>query len=249
LISLFSFQLSYFDLAIVLLVALFIGMAKTGVHGAGMLAVPMLATVFGGQLSSGIMLPMLLLADVLGVWYYHRHASWSHLKILLPWALLGIIVGTITGSYINDSIFKVIMATTIIISMIIMLWVETKKSEVPKQKLFARATGVAGGFTSMVGNLAGAITSVYLLSVRLPKNVFIGTSAWFFLVINWMKVPFHVWVWHTINWNTVLFDLTLLPAIVLGAWLGITIVRSLSEKMYRWFIIVMTLVAAIGMLL
>lgn len=210
-IQLFSFQLSHTDAALVLLVALFIGMAKTGVHGAGMLAVPLLATVFGGQFSSGIMLPMLLLADVLGVWYYHRHASWVHLKILLPWSLLGIILGTITGKYIDDSVFKMIMAVTIIISMGIMLWMEGRKEAVPRQKLFARATGVAGGFTSMVGNLAGAITSVYLLSVRLPKNVFIGTSAWFFLVINWMKVPFHVWAWHTIRWNTVLLILLYCP--------------------------------------
>jgi uncharacterized membrane protein YfcA len=101
----------------------------------------------------------------------------------------------------------------------------------------------------MVGNLAGSVMSVYLLSVRLPKNAFIGTTAWFFLVVNWFKVPFHVFAWHTITWNTIWFDLTLLPLIMLGAWLGIIIVKALSETMYRWFIIVMTLVAAIGMVI
>jgi uncharacterized protein len=250
-VTLFSFTLTYTEIVIILCVALLTGMAKTGVHGAGMLSVPLLANVFGGQLSSGIMLPMLVLADVFGVWYYHRHASWHHLKILFPWAAVGIVVGTITGTYINDQIFKLMMSITILVSVVIMLWLERlgQPDKIPKHKSFAIATGIAGGFTSMVGNLAGSVMSVYLLSVRLPKNAFIGTTAWFFLVVNWFKVPFHVFAWHTISWNTVWFDLTLLPLIMLGAWLGIIIVKALSETMYRWFIIVMTLVAAIGMVI
>jgi len=250
-LSLFSFDLTYSQVLIVASVAILIGMAKTGVHGAGMLAVPLLATVFGGQLSSGIMLPILLLADLMGVWYYHRHASWQHLKILFPWAAVGVVVGTITGSYINDSIFKIVMAVTIVVSVIIMLWLEKMKTpeEIPDKKSFAIATGIAGGFTSMVGNLAGSVMSVYLLSVRLPKNAFIGTTAWFFLVVNWFKVPFHVFVWNTIQLNTIFFSLLTLPLIMLGAWLGIMLVRQLSDTTYRWFIIAMTLIAAAGMLL
>ncbi|HRG78809.1 MAG TPA: sulfite exporter TauE/SafE family protein [Cyclobacteriaceae bacterium] len=249
--TLFSFTLTYTEIIIILCVALLTGMAKTGVHGAGMLSVPLLANVFGGQLSSGVMLPMLVLADVFGVWYYHRHASWHHLKILFPWAAVGIVAGTITGTYINDQIFKMMMAITILVSVIIMLWLERlgQPNKIPAHKSFAITTGIAGGFTSMVGNLAGSVMSVYLLSVRLPKNAFIGTTAWFFLVVNWFKVPFHVFGWHTISWNTVWFDLTLLPLIMLGAWLGIIIVKALSETMYRWFIIIMTLVAAIGMVI
>ena len=225
-------------------------MAKTGVHGAGMLAVPLLATVFGGQLSSGVMLPMLVLADVIGVWYYHRHASWHHLKILFPWAAVGVVAGTVTGNYINDHIFKIVMAVTIGISLIIMLWLErlSTPDKIPKSKAFAITTGVASGFTSMVGNLAGSVMSIYLLAVRLPKNGFIGTTAWFFMVVNWFKVPFHVFAWHTIGWNTILLDLLTLPVIMLGAYIGIVIVGKLSDTMYRWFIIAMTLIAAIGML-
>ncbi len=249
-ITLFTFELSYLQIFIVLSVALLTGMAKTGVHGAGMLSVPLLANVFGGQLSSGIMLPMLVLADVFGVWYYHRHASWHHLKILFPWAAVGVIVGTIAGSYINDHMFKMMMAGTIVLSVIIMLWLEKigTQDNIPKSKIFGVGTGIAGGFTSMVGNLAGSVMSVYLLSVRLPKNAFIGTTAWFFLVVNWFKVPFHVFAWHTISLNTLLFDLLTLPAIILGAYLGIILVRKLTDTMYRWFIIGMTLIAAIGML-
>jgi uncharacterized membrane protein YfcA len=249
LITLFSYELSYYALGAVFTVALLTGMSKTGVHGAGMLAVPLLANVFGGQYSSGIMLPMLVMADVLGVWYYHRHASWSHLKILFPWAALGVILGTVVGKYIDDSVFRIIMAIIILSSVVVMLWLERgHKEDVPHQKSFAITTGILGGFTSMVGNLAGTVMAVYLLSIRLPKNVFIGTTAWFFMATNWFKVPFHVFSWKTITLNTFLLDLITLPFIVLGAYLGIIIVKALSEKTYRWFIIIMTIVAAIFML-
>lgn len=224
-------------------------MSKTGVHGAGMLAVPLLVNVFGGQSSSGVLLPMLVMADVLGVWYYHRHASWSHLKILFPWAALGVIFGTVVGEYIDDKIFKIIMAVIILVSVVVMVWLERgHKKDVPHQQSFAVTTGILSGFTSMVGNLAGTVMAVYLLSIRLPKNVFIGTTAWFFMATNWFKVPFHVFVWHTITLNTLLFDLLSLPFILLGAYLGIIIVRRLSERTYRWFIIAMTIVAAVFML-
>ncbi len=249
-ITTFSFHLSYFHLIALGAVALFTGMAKTGVHGAGMMSVPMLAATFGGQLSSGIMLPMLCIADIFGVIYYHRHASWKHLKKLFPWAAIGVVMGTVIGEYVNDDLFKVIMAIIILFSVAIMIWLEQgHKKDIPDYLWFSRVTGTAGGFTSMVGNLAGSVMAIYLLSMRLPKNVYIGTTAWFFMVINWFKVPFHVFAWHTISTNTFLLNLLTIPIILLGAFLGVKIVKVLSEKIYRWFIIGMTLMAAIYMLI
>lgn len=249
-IEIFSFLFTPNQLLIFLLVAVFIGMSKTGIHGAGMLAVPLLALLFGGQLSSGVLLPILCLADVIGVWYYHRHASWYHLKKLFPWAALGTVLGTIVGGTIDDQTFKLVMAFIIGISVLIMIWFERgRREKVPDYKWFASLTGVAGGFTSMIGNLATSVVAIYFLAMRLPKNAFIGTSAWFFLVINWFKVPFHIFSWKTITWNTFLLDLATLPFIIVGAFLGIIIVRRIPDRAYRWFIIVMTIVAAVFMIL
>ena len=225
-------------------------MSKTGIHGAGMMAVPMLALLFGGQLSSGILLPILCLADVMGVWYYHRHASWYHLRKLFPWAAVGTVLGTIVGSNIDDETFKLVMGVIIVISVFIMVWLERgHRDEVPDYKWFASLTGVAGGFTSMIGNLATSVVAIYFLTMRLPKNAFIGTTARFFLVINWFKVPFHIFSWKTITWNTVLLDLSALPFIAFGAYLGVIIVKKIKDRAYRWFIIAMTLVAAVFMVL
>ena len=237
-------------IAIVLSVALFLGMAKTGVHGAGLLSVPLLAIAFGGKISSGLMLPMLVIADVFGVWYYHRHASFTHLRILFPWAALGIMAGSWAGNYIQEDVFRNIMAITIFASLIVMVWLEFGgKEKIPDTIYFAAIAGFLGGFTSMIGNLAGTVMVVYFLSMKLPKNIFIGTSAWFFLVVNWFKVPFHVWVWHTINADSWILALWLTPAIIVGAFAGVFLVKKMSEQVYRWFIVGMTAVAAVVMVL
>ena len=247
-IELFEFTFSRNEFLLFLLVAVFIGMSKTGIHGAGMMAVPLLALVFGGQQSSGILLPILCLADVMGVLYYHRHASWYHLKKLFPWAALGTVLGTVVGGMIDDQAFRLVMAVIIFVSVGIMIWLERGRREaVPDNKWFASLTGVAGGFTSMIGNLATSVVAIYFLTMRLPKNAFIGTTAWFFLVINWFKLPFHIFSWETITWNTFLLDLATLPFIGVGAFLGIVIVKKIKDRAYRWFIIVMTVVAALFM--
>lgn len=249
--TIFSYNLEIKDILILLAVGLLSGMSKTGVHGASMLSVPLLALVFGGQNSSGVMLPILLIADAIGVWYYHRHASVKHLKIIIPWAISGIVLGTVIGKLIDDHIFRLIMATTILGSIVIMFWLnsERHKDEVPNNPFFAGTMGILGGFTSMVGNLAGSVMAVYLLAVRLPKNIYIGTTSWFFLIINWAKVPFHVLSWHTINLNTALLSLLTSPAIILGAVIGIAIIKKISEEKFRIFIISMTVLASFFMLL
>ncbi len=249
-IELFDFTFTTNQFFLFLLVSVLVGMSKTGIHGAGMMAVPLLALVFGGQLSSGILLPILCMADVMGVWYYHRHASWYHLRKLFPWAALGTVLGTVVGGIIDDYTFRLVMGIIILVSVLIMIWLEREqRHKVPDYKWFASLTGVAGGFTSMIGNLATSVVAIYLLSMRLPKNAFIGTTAWFFLVLNWFKVPFHVLGWKTITWNTLLLDLSALPFIALGAFFGVAIVKRIQDRAYRWFIIGMTVVASIFMLL
>ena len=93
-------------------------------------------------------------------------------------------------------------------------------------------------------NAAGPVMSLYLLSMHLPKKTFIGTAAWFFLIINVIKVPFHVFSWNTITSQTLMVDIAGIPAILLGVFIGIKTVKLIPEKVYRYFIIVTTVFAA-----
>ena len=247
-VNLFSYELSYLSFIAFLFCGVLVGMAKTGVHGMGMIAVPILAATFGGKTSSGLMLPMLIMADVFGVAYYHRHAEWKYLIKLFPWAILGVLLGTWTGNYIDDQLFRSIMGVIIFVSLGVMVWLERiNKESIPDYWWFAMILGVVAGFTTMVGNLAGSAMALYLLSMRMPKNEFIGTAAWFFMAINWFKIPFHIWSWHTIDLNSILLDLTVLPSIAVGAYLGINVIKKVSDQNFRWFIMVMTAVAAVFM--
>lgn len=234
----------------VALCAALIGMSKTGLAGAGLLVVPIMATIFGGKLSTGIVLPMLSMADLFAVWYYHRHANWSYVLKLLPWTVIGVFVGIYVGDIVTDVAFNDIMGIIVLVSVVILVWRDVKKDiRVPSGYLFPVIMGLAAGFATMVGNAAGGLMALYLLSMRLPKNEFIGTGAWFFLIINLFKIPFHITVWETINLETFSFNLILFPAIALGAFAGIYIVKLIPEKGYRIFMLVSTTISAIVLIM
>jgi hypothetical protein len=230
-----------------------IGMSKTGINGLGTLVVPFMAFAFGGLPSSGLVLPMLVMADVFGVIYYHRSASFKTLLKVLPWAVVGIAFGIITGKAISAVQFKQLIGVLLILSLAIMVWSEysTKRANTLRKhpKWFAVPFGVIGGFSTMIGNAAGPIMSVYLLSKKLPKNEFIGTAAWFFFLVNLFKMPLQIWGWHNITLETLKFNLLLLPAIVLGAYLGIKLVKLISDNVYRWFVLVATLISSLALII
>jgi uncharacterized protein len=242
-------SLSMWILAI--LCAFMIGMAKTGIHALGTLVVPIMAFIFGGMPSSGLVLPMLVMADVFGVLYYHRSAQWKTLLKVLPWAFAGILAGLITGKSISANQFKHLIGILVIASLSVMIWLEIKKTRngdaVPHKVWFAVPFGIMGGFSTMIGNAAGPIMSVYLLSMNLQKNTYIGTTAWFFFIVNVFKLPLQIWGWHNITLKTLGFNLVLLPAIALGALAGIKVVKLMPEGAYRWFIVAATFLSAIAL--
>jgi uncharacterized membrane protein YfcA len=86
--------------------------------------------------------------------------------------------------------------------------------------------------------------AVFLLSVRLPKTAFVGTAAWFFMIINYLKLPLQYFVWRNITLKTILFDVTVLPSVLIGAAAGVFLVKRVSEAHYRIMVYVMTIISA-----
>lgn len=232
--------------------AFLIGMAKTGINALGTLVVPIMAFIFGGMPSSGLVLPMLIMADIFGVAYYHRSADWKTLIKVLPWALTGVLAGLAVGKNISALQFRHLIGILVILSMAVMGWLEIMKRRtgepVPHKSWFGIPFGISGGFSTMIGNAAGPIMAVYLLSMDLPKRTFIGTTAWFFFLINCSKLPLQIWGWHNITLSTLAFNLTLFPAIAAGAFAGIWFVKKVPERAYRWVIVGATLASAIALL-
>jgi len=215
----------------------------------GLLIVPIMASVFGAKPSTGIVLPMLILADIMAVIYYRRSVNWKYIKKLIPWALIGVLVGVLTGDVIDESQFKWLLGGIIVTMLLLLIVNDLRKSKkIPDNRLFASVMGLIGGFTTMVGNAAGPVFSIYLLAMKLPKKEFIGTGAFFFFIINISKVPFHIFVWETINEKTIGTDLFLFPLIAIGMFVGVRLVKLFPEKLYRYFVIGMTTIAAVVML-
>jgi uncharacterized membrane protein YfcA len=242
-----SFDLSIWQWLWVILAAFIVGFSKTGISGLTMLVIPIIATIFGGKESTGILLPMLLIGDAFAVFYYNRHAEWKNIRKLLPWALIGIILGGIVGNYINDKQFKAFIATSILICVFILIYTEKKGDnlKIPKGSWFNILMGIASGFTSMIGNAAGPIFSIYLLTMGFKKNNYMGTASWFFLIINLSKLPLQILFWHNISLKTTLLAGGMIPAITLGALLGAIVIKKLNEKPFRYIIICMTTIVAI----
>ncbi len=230
--------------------AFIFGLVKAGLKGVDMLSVTIMALVFGGKSSTGIVLPLLCVADIAAVSYYHRHAEWHHFRKLIPWMAIGIMLGVFLGKDLNEQLFRQLMAAIVVITIVIVLWMELRQSTtVPQHPAFASVTGLVAGFATMMGNLAGAFSNLYFLAMRMPKNNFIGTAAWLFLVINLFKLPFQAFYWKNITSTTLITDLLLLPALALGFITGIKVVNKLQDTNYRKVVMVLTLVGSVMMLL
>ncbi|WP_299584031.1 sulfite exporter TauE/SafE family protein [uncultured Sunxiuqinia sp.] len=245
------FDLSPLQWVLMAVCGMLIGMSKVGVPGVSMIVVPILAFIFGGKQSTGVLLPILMMADLFGVGYYRRHAQWSYLVKILPWAFIGVGLALWVGKIVNDEQFKDLIAILVFMCIGLMLWKDRRKGKnfFPDSWWFAASMGVLGGFATMIGNVAGPIFAIYLLAMHLPKNNFIGTSAWFFLILNFCKFPLHLFIWKTISWPSLKMDLMTLPAIALGAFLGIWLVRIIPEKTYRTAVIVITAISAFLLLI
>jgi uncharacterized membrane protein YfcA len=231
---------------LIALAAFIIGLSKAGLKGIDMLNVTIMAIVFGGKASTGIVLPLLCSADIMAVIYYHRHAQWPLFWRLIPWMMVGILVGVFTGKDLDEILFRKIMAVIIMLTVVIMVMMELRRTmTVPSNRFFTAGMGLVAGFTTMLGNLAGAFSNIYFLAMQLTKNDFIGTAAWVFLAMNFFKLPFQAFYWKNITAVTLTTDLLLLPALVIGFWAGLKIVARIKDDTYRKLVIVLTLIGAV----
>ncbi len=244
-----SYHLSVLQWVAIGLAVFLLGLSKAGIKGIGIVLIVILAFVFGEKASTGVLLPMLVVADIMAVIYYNRHARWSFIKKLLPWMIVGVLVGVWIGNDISETIFKRMMAVIIIVSVIIMFYTENRSSTtVPRNRFFSGTTGFLAGFATMIGNLAGPIANVYFLAMRFPKNEFIGTAAWLFFIINVFKLPFHFFVWKTVTKETLILNSALIPVVFLGFFLGAYIVKLISNVNYRRFVLIVTAIGGVVML-
>jgi len=242
-------DLGFAGWAVLALCAVMVGISKTGVPGFGILVVPLMALVLPARGSTGVALGILILADLFAAGYYRRHAQFAHIVRLLPVAFAGIVAGYFGLKMITDAQLKPIIGI-IVLAMLAVNWWRTRSdadAAIPDKWLFAAVMGFLAGVTTMMANAAGPVMIVYLLAMRLPKTEFVGTSAWFFFIVNWLKVPFSLHL-GLVTVESVKLDLLTLPFILVGVLLGIFILRRMPQKVFDVVVQVLTAAAAIKLL-
>ncbi len=246
------FELTLLEWILVIFCALCIGFSKSGLPNLVILVVTLLMFVFPARDSVGILLPMLLVGDFFAIIYYRRNVKWNHLKGLIPWVLIGIVAGYFVLEYVNDAQLKPLIGIIVLV-MITLNFVRERfgtkfNTLLPNSLGFTLLMGILGGFTTMVGNAAGAIMTIYLLVKGLPKKEFVGTGAWFFLFVNLIKVPFYVHL-ELITVESISFNAWLVPAIILGAFIGIKVLPIIPQKVFTILVLILAALGGINLLL
>jgi uncharacterized protein len=234
--------------------AFLIGFAKTGVTGIGILAIAIFANILPTKQSVGVVLPLLICADIVAVLSYRRHAQWRYLWRLFPWTATGVVAGFLVMDRIGDAEVGVITGFVLLVLIGVHVWrtwLQMKRhgepAPVPQHFAFALLMGIAAGFTTMISNAAGPIMILYLLAMRLPKMEFMGTGAIYFLIMNSFKVPFGVSL-GIITPPSLMLDATLVPMVIGGALFGRYLLRHIPQKLFERLALGFTVIAAIRLL-
>jgi uncharacterized membrane protein YfcA len=240
------YTLELWQYGLIALGAFLVGMGKGGLPGVGNITVVLMALALPPKASVGILLPILISADIIAVVVYRRHANWSYIWKLAPWMSIGIVIGYFVFSRVDDAQVRFLIGL-ILLSMTSIhfyrKWARRKATEadtLPHHPVFIGSTGIIGGFATMVANAAGPVAALYFIASGLPKYAYIGTSAWFFFLANLFKVPFMVNL-EIIDLASLKFSASFMPFSVLGAALAPLLVKHINQKVFEiliWFFVI-----------
>ena len=213
--------------------AVFVGVAKTGMPGFGISAIPLMVfTVGDARASAGWLLPILCVADLFAIAYYRRHAYARRLFDLAPWVLLWGWSAGCSHSASARSRLRRWWGPSCSDAGRSLGPPATPDRPVPADWHHGARYGLAAGFATTVANAAGPVMNVYLLSKRLPKEEFIAAGAWFFFLVNLSKLPLYGKL-GMISTQSLLFDACMLPAVAAGAVLGRGVMKRLPQHVFE----------------
>ncbi|MEU6223369.1 sulfite exporter TauE/SafE family protein [Streptomyces sp. NPDC047042] len=266
-------HMTHWEFAALAAAAVLVGFSKTAVSGANTVSLAIFAAVLPARESTGVLLPILIAGDVLAVLTYRRHAHWPTLWRLFPAVAVGVVVGTVFLVWADDEVVRTSIGAILLLMAGVTVWrrrqadAEAKaqsESEsdsgpeededepdavsTPAGRFKARSYGVLGGFTTMVANAGGPVMSMYLLSAGFRKLGFLGTSAFFFLIVNVSKVPFSAGL-GLIDGHSLLLDAALVVFVIPGAFLGKWAVNRINQRLFEQLVIAATVVGGAQLLL
>ncbi|MGO1466938.1 MAG: sulfite exporter TauE/SafE family protein [Microbacterium gubbeenense] len=226
-----------------------VGISKTGLPGSNTVGIALFAAVLPARESTAAMLLLLILGDMLALALYRRHADWRTLLRLTPSVIAGLVIGAAFLAFVGDAWVKRSIGVLLIGVVALTLW--RRRAQQAAENHSGRGAAIAygslGGFTTMVANAGGPVMSMYFLASRFSVNAFLGTAAWFFAIINIVKLPVSISL-GLITQETLWMDLLLVIPVLLGAVIGRAVVTRISRKTFDRIVVVLTLAGAVYLL-
>lgn len=242
--------MSFGEWILAVVAALGVGIGKAGLSGMGMFHVLVFAFLFGARASTGVVLPLLLIGDVAAVRIFHQHARWDYVRRMLPPACLGVVLAAWVMRDLDETLYRPVIGWVTLLLTILQLarmyrpeWL----GNVPHAPWFAWTMGILAGAATMLANAAGPVFAIYLIAVGLPKMEFVGTSAWFFFIINLFKVPFSIAL-GLIHGQTLVVNLILAPAVLVGVLAGRWLLERIPQRLFDHMLLGFAVLAALRLI-
>jgi uncharacterized membrane protein YfcA len=238
-------ELGHLQWGLATFAAICAGLSKAGFAGMGLVAVIVFADIFGARDSTGVVLPLLIAADLGAVSIYRQHARWDYIRRTWPAAAVGVVIGALLLSRLNNASFRPILGTIILaltIAQLARMFRTTAPPALAPSRPLALTLGLLAGITTMMANAAGPLVALYFVAVGLPKFEVVGTLAWFFFLINLFKMPFSAGI-GVVHPETLLLDAILVPAVLVGLFAGRWLIHRIPQ---RGFDILMLLFAGLA---
>ena len=221
------------------------GIAKSGLGGSiALISIPLMTVVMPLGQALAVILPILILADFIAVYRFRKEFDLDTLKLIVPFSAIGIFVGSVTFSYFSEDLLKFIIGLMgFLFSAQYFLFKKNKK--IPTKKSFAKGSicSTFAGFTSFCVHAGGTPTSIYLLPLRMKKEIYVGTRVIFFTFVNLIKFPFYISL-SMITHDSLKQSMMLFPLSVIGILVGYQILKYIEENIFYNIIYILILISS-----
>ena len=209
------------------------GIAKSGLGGSiSLISVPLMTIVMPLSQALAIILPILIFSDLIAVYRFRKEFDLNTLKVIVPFAGIGIFIGSFTFSFFSEDILKFIVGVMgFVFTVHYFLFKKNKDEKSKKNILKGGICSIIAGFTSFCVHAGGTPTSIYLLPLRLKKEIYVGTRVIFFTFVNLIKLPFYIHL-SMMNFQTFKQSMILLPLAIIGIYIGYRILKIIDEKLF-----------------
>lgn len=235
--------MSYLEILGMIGLGLGCGLSKLGIPAALVFS-PILAGVYGGKASAGIIIIPVIVSDLIVMYIYRKNVDKKVLIKILPLTILGIIAAVIFGNNISDELFKRSMGIIIFIIGVLTL---LKNFKIDFSKL-SFLFGFLGGIAAFIGNVSGPMMSIYLLNIEMDREKFLGTRTWFYFIINLIKVTLYVLVLKNIQIETFKLTSIAVPFVFVEVFLGKYFIEKMNQNMFEKFILIISMISGLKLI-